>query len=222
MNEFIIIAAVGIACLLLILLIIRHVRICKSPEDVEEEDSEPQQYEMSPSEIHEFHDFEKAIGGEIYVEKQAAQSNKGSPNPKGFEKFRRIPSLATERTHRKLKRHLSDQHTEVSDQETTAVSSFESVEDTDTMKKKEESRTKSMISEFTHETVSPPVPLSDRSGKTSMDSDSFLRPISTRTAKSYMLSHFSNSVEASMNFMRKPANIQEAELFSIANDEANF
>lgn len=220
MNEFIIVAVVGVTCLLLILFIIlaRRVLICKSPEDDEEEESDPQQYEMSPSEIYEFHDFEKAIGGEIYAEKQMAKVSQGAPNPKGFEKFRRIPSLATERTHRKLKRLSSDSQTGSSDHETTGVSSFESVEDQDNMKK-DQSRTKSMFSEIS---VTPPVPLSERGGKTSMDSGSFLRPISTRTAKNSMLSHLSNSVEASMNYMTKPANIQEAELFSIANDEANF
>lgn len=219
MNEFIVIAIVGIACLLLILVVIlaRRVRICKSLDDVEEEDADPPQYEMSPSEIHEFHDFEKAIGGEIYAEKEGAQINKGAYIPKGFEKFRRIPSLATERSHRKLKRRHSDSQTVASDQETARVSSFGSVDDQTTMKK-DQSHTKSMYSEVS---FTPPVPMTDRSGKTSMDSDSFLRPISTRTAKSYMLSHFT-TVEASMNFMTKPANIQEAELFSIANDEANF
>ena len=235
MSMLFILAAAGVSFLLLILavVLVKRVKCCRTLEEDVEEVSEQQQYDMSPSEIHEFHDFEKTIGGEIYAENQQKINNPtnakvGTPNP-GFEKFRRIPTLASEKSHRKLKQRSIDsivmQPSSVGDyqqQHRRRAKSIGSIGDQATRLTEDESR------EGSHDTfnsnTTPIGPMTDRSRKVSTisENDGFSRPISTRTAKSFVMSHFSNSMDTTISYMTKNSNFHEADTFSIANDEAEL
>lgn len=101
---------IGVAIIILIagVVYVRSIKGCEmctlchaqSTEDVENQ--ETTKYDMTPSEVHEYKDFAKAMAGEIYVEKTVRRNS-----PTGMEKFRRIPSLASDKNKRKS-RHISN------------------------------------------------------------------------------------------------------------------
>jgi hypothetical protein len=227
MNELVIVAVVGVGCLLFIVGFIylrQIVCCCKSLNDEEVEGpSEPQQYDMTPSEVNEFRDFEKAMQGEIYVDNVSGipkipKSKGGSPNPKGFEKFRRIPSLASESSFRKkkaqrLKESKLDGSSGCESFVCCKTESVDSIDDVGSMKNE------SVYDVEDSFTISK-IPMTDRSG---CSDDGFPRPISsTRVAKSFMINHISNSVDSTFSMLTKPVSVQEQETFSIANDIAEL
>jgi hypothetical protein len=231
MNELVVVAVVGVGCLLLIVSYIylrQVVCCCKSLNEEEVEGpTEPQQYDMTPSEVNEFRDFEKAIQGEIYADNISGitknpKSNGGSPNPKGFEKFRRIPSLASESSFRKKKAQKLKESNKIDEGSSAggceSLVSFktESVDSIDDIGSMKNESVYDVEDSFTIQKI----PMTDRSGGSD---DGFSRPISsTRVAKSFMMNHFSNSVDSTLSMLTKPVSVQEQEKFSIANDIAEL
>jgi hypothetical protein len=159
------------------------------------------------------------MAGEIYVEKQIDNkkaTRRPSPTPKGFEKFRRIPSLASEKSNRKKTVRSSSITTTDTVANSCGSPSFMSSDENNKEKYSTES-------EFGKDAPLTSLrPISNKSTKSYMTvDDGFpkdnLRPVSTRTAKSFVMSRFSsNTTDANKQ------KFQDEELFSIANDEAEL
>jgi hypothetical protein len=86
-----------------LLVIISICLIGKRPRNVNDDKSSTQSlnhYNLTPSEIFEYDDFEKSVKGEIYADdtsKKIDSIRRKCPSP-GMERFRRIPALASEKS----------------------------------------------------------------------------------------------------------------------------
>jgi hypothetical protein len=220
-SLHVVFAIIGIAIVILVItaICVRQYKLCN--QNLSESDEEPHEkkFEMSPSEVHEYRDFEKAMAGEIYAEKEQINSSSSTPmrnnhshtgTPKGFEKFRRIPSLASEKSSRSKKNLRSSSAASVSPpltEDSCGTPSFLS----SAQKNEEEDEVRgsafSMESQFGKE--APLMPMS-----------AAMSQVSSRAAKSFIINRFQMGLPDGSS-PKNSTNIQDVELFStIAHDEA--